>query len=417
MKTNRTLIAMCIATMFASGSLCAKDKWEYHTDGWEKMKSYANVVIANDSVQKWGPWDEFVEPAAGAPSIAFIGAGAGDPYKIIPNPIPPNPEVGCADGAWCGYMAVQLMEKEYYSYRKHGRTYWDWRWERVGDVLPAEIALNFEPSAGSDPWGGYFDKGAVNLRLLTNLPEYGVSAGAETGMVPVEFNGLQGWFDPPRHFEGDISLEGGWNGLYYDPASHSWNKWKPVNQYATMGVLIAYVYGSNEEMARSSEGGDYDVTKVYAPFVAGQLTPLADMGSLNAGNVTAKYEGQTALAGGDVSMTVRFGSATWDGKFNGGSGATGFTVTNGSISGANFAASGSSIGAKDVGGCHPAYSGVSGTVNGSFYGPQAAAAGGIVDITKTATTYSKSITPVTTQYVDVFLANKTNQYVPKPANY
>jgi len=154
---------------------------------------------------------------------------------------------------------------------------------------------------------------------------------------------------------------------------------------------------------------------VYAPFVAGQLTSLADMGSLNAGNVTAHYSGNTFLAGGDVCMTVKFGPGTWYGSWNGGSGVTGFTA-NGTIAGANFASSG--VDARDVG-VESKYSSISGTVNGSFYGPQAAAAGGVVDITKTASNYVSSqerTVQTSTRYVDVFLANKVSQTsgTPKP---
>ena len=389
MKTNRTLIAMCIATLFASTSLQAKDKWEYHTDGWEKTKSYANVMVSNDTVQKWGPWEEFVEPAAGAPSIAFLGAGAGDPYNVLPKPIPPTPEVGCPAGEWCGYIAVQLKER-YGGYGDgYGRSYYGGGgWHNVGDAVGGEIALQFQPSDGPLPWGGPWNEGAVNLRLLTSLPDFGIGAGAETGMIPVEFNGYQGWFDSLK-YEGDISLEGGYDGKYYDSTATSWWQiWKKVNEYATMGTLITYVYGDDES--------EY---KVYAPFVAGLPTPTSDM----PGNVTAFYRGETGLARGDVCMRVNFGAGNWSGTFNGGYGTYGFSVEGGALNGSGFSASSGNLSAWG--------SSVSGTVKGTFYGPQAAAAGGLIDVTKTSNyeSYARSEGPTSTRYVDVFLANKVAQ--------
>ena len=196
MKTKQTVIAVCITALFASGAVMAKEKWEYNEDKWDDTRSYGRVTIDKDSVSAWGPWEDFVEPAAGAPSVAFAGAGAGDPYRPI-TPIPPIPiPAGCGDGEWCGYMALAIDYKK--SKNKCYPSFLD-RFE------PAEIALQFE-----QPDSKYFDwlgKGGVNLVLRSDLPDYG-SAGMETGMVPVWFFGKQGWFDGHAH-DPYISLEGG----------------------------------------------------------------------------------------------------------------------------------------------------------------------------------------------------------------
>lgn len=395
MKTNRTLIAACIAAIFASGAVIAKEKWEYHEEGWEKTKSYGSVTVAQDSVNQWGPWEEFVEPAAGAPSIAFLGAGAGNPYNPIPNPIPPAG--GCGAGEWCGYMALSLTfhEPKYDKYwvktGKHSG-YWVYEPRFLDKFAAAEIALQFKPSAGSDPWGGYYDVGGVNLRLLTDLLPY-ASAGAETGMVPVKFFGQQGKFyeiDPNYK-----TFDGGNNGEQWDIPHFYINE-----DYVTLGLLEAYVSGNGE--VKTSCYGECG-TKVYAPFVAGKLTSLADMSSMSKYNAT--YDGYTALAGGRVHMDVQFGTATWQGYWNPGL-STNFGAS-GNISGANFAST-------SVTGCDV----VSGSVKGSFYGPNAAALGGVADVTKTAGYVNgdsvRMIEPTTTRYVDVFAATKTHQYVPKP---
>lgn len=383
MKTQRTLIAMCVAALFTSTAAIAKDKWEYHESAWDSAKSYGNVTIGSDSVSQWGPWEDFVEPAAGGPTIAFIGGGSGDPYR----PIPPIPVGGCGDGEWCGYMAISndYSPNSYYG-RYRTPPY-------INRFEAADIALQFDqPESG---WRGH---GGVNLILRSDLSDYGATAGMETGMVPVMFWGKQGWFDGHAH-DPYVSLEGGFDG--YNRYTHTW-----VNKYATMGVLRAYVNGvdvENDSYAARSSESESDGTWVYAPFVAGQLTSSSDMSALRASNITAWYKGETALARGDVCMTVQFGSGTWNGVWNHGYRVTGFSA-NGTINGANFASTnvtGSSVVSSES------------SVRGSFYGPQAAALGGVVDVTKTAgyVNYSiaESSSMPTTRYVDVFLANKTNQ--------
>lgn len=399
MKAKRTLIAACIAALFASGAVLAKDKWEYHEDGWNKTRSYGSVMIGEDSVDRWGPWEEFVEPAAGAPSIGFLGAGGSDPYNPIPNPIPPV--AGCGEGEWCGYIAFGLNYDSRYGYgggKKGGYHLPPY----LNRFVPGEIALQFEqPESGY--FGDWWGPGGVNLVLTSDL-EGIAGAGSETGMIPSFFFGKQGFF---KGFDGNkwnyVKIEGGPNG--YNWYTHTW-----VSDYATMGLLKAKVTEYVYDTYRENGGDGYEeVTTVYAPFVAGQLTPLADMASLASREITASYCGQTALAGGHVSMTVFFyGNPSWNGTFNGGSGPAGFTVAGGAVSGAGFSATTANL--STSGGS------ISGSVNGSFYGPQAAAAGGVIDVTKT-TSYANGVSvqviappPVeTTRYVDAFLANKVSQ--------
>jgi len=252
MKTRKTLIATCIAVLFTSTAAIAKDKWDYHEGAWDNTRSYGKVVISQDSVQQWGPWEDFVEPAAGGPSIGLLGAGAGDRYLPIPQPIPPV-VTGCGDGEWCGYMAVGI---NYRPPRHENR----WHPSFLGEFEPALISLQFEKPIpkeldgyGGGWWGGRSEwdgKGAVNVILRSDIPAYGASAGMESGMVPVRFDDYQGTFDGHAH-NPFISLEAGDNGYYYDPDAGYW-KWKkaPVNQYATMGLLEAkireYVSYSND---------------------------------------------------------------------------------------------------------------------------------------------------------------------------
>lgn len=86
MKTSRMLIGVCLASLFVAETGFARDKWEYNESAWDKTQSYGQVTVAQDSVQQWGPWEQFVEPAAGAVGAAgvqFAGAGAAELYRPI----------------------------------------------------------------------------------------------------------------------------------------------------------------------------------------------------------------------------------------------------------------------------------------------------------------------------------------------
>ena len=101
MKTQNTLIAASVAFAFAaSHGAWAKDKnWEFHEEKWGQVISYGKVPIADDSASQWGPWSEFVEPAAG-PAVPFLAATEGEPYRPVPTvaTLPPPPSGGNGGG-------------------------------------------------------------------------------------------------------------------------------------------------------------------------------------------------------------------------------------------------------------------------------------------------------------------------------
>lgn len=152
------------------------------------------------------------------------------------------------------------------------------------------------------------------------------------------------------------------------------------------GHLSRYVSGSSEDMP-----GQYLYQTVQG--VAGVTTSDADMSALRAGNVTATYvgfDGKGEHYQANVKLEVNFGNGSFTGSFNGGTdgynvykantaqgtqlrGQVGFEVTSGVITGANFKSTGLAA-ADGI---------VKGSVTGAFFGPNAAAAGGVADITKT----------------------------------
>jgi hypothetical protein len=148
--------------------------------------------------------------------------------------------------------------------------------------------------------------------------------------------------------------------------------------------------------------------------VVGVTTSDAEMASLRASNATATYTGYDlnglqAKVKPNVTLSVNFGNGTFTGSVNGGAdrgivqpqtttsgtqlaGLVGVNIDKGVITGANFmstalSATDGKIGAGSV-------------VQGAFFGPSAAAAGGVVNITKTsnsgAYTNATHVTPFLT---------------------
>jgi len=69
----KTTIALGIALAFsASNAALAMEKdWKFHEDKWQEVISYGSVPIANESSGEWGPWSEFIQPAAG-PAVGKV---------------------------------------------------------------------------------------------------------------------------------------------------------------------------------------------------------------------------------------------------------------------------------------------------------------------------------------------------------
>jgi hypothetical protein len=395
MKTKRTVIAACIATLFISGTVFAKDTWEYHENGWNNVNSYGKVVIAQDSVNQWGPWEDFVEPAAGAPSVALPGAGGSDPYRNNPNIIVNE---GCAAGAWCGYAIFRNSSQDGDDYRYNERSHYKPPYNGTAGLF----TLFLTPDDPSITAGEGEGPGSVAWQLTslgTTQPTFGDSGGA----IPADFGG--GWWflgdDGLHHYHTDSwntdingvshnkyvnearntfgsgaftdAITGHW---YFDSKSHRWVVIYPNDEVA-IGNFERKV--SSELMAAYMEGGpkpSVDSTSGY--YVVGIATPQAYLDSQRAGNVNATYVGGSYDGNqqGIVELHVQFGSATWDGTWKG---ALNFQVKEGagSINGANLSSTNISALSK----CDPAT--YSGFVQATVYGQQAGSIGGTSSVTKT----------------------------------
>lgn len=323
------------------------------------VKLYGNVTIAQDSVTGWGPWTEFEPPAAGNPPLARL-PGTSEFYRTLPQ----------ATTNLIGFSG-------YYSKIHTGTAF--------VTKGPNPITVTGTPTRISS--GGFLPDSFVLQVTPSTAGEY----PPPTSVALI--------FDPSRGVH-TSSLDPTTAGetllaLVSNPDA-------PVDAQAnqvSFYQLVSYI--------GAPEGGSSPQVVSHVGVI-GYGTPAGDMAALMRGNVNATYAGHS-LTDGDaftpMTMNVQFGQGTWNAMFNNGANTTtqinngdsttttkvavGFSVQGGVINGSSFSTNaGSTFSATD--------GAVTGKVNGSFYGPQAAAVGGAYDVTKNGV-----------RYVDPFIGVKT----------
>lgn len=396
LRKNLMLAGLSVA-LLSQPIMAEAKKWTFHEGKWKETKAYGRIPISEDSAREWGPWTEFVQPAAGPTPVAALPQISVDgPSYFRPEsaneyspkytlPVPPP-----VSGEWQGYAAYRYSEYGY--------------------------------GEGYTQYGPY--PGRIGLRLSPNDPDaVTVDGGEGEGIVSYRITDLDG---NPVYQSGDIGAEF-YNGLsdFYaytstsDESSYSYEgidgyppynteTWDPIpGGQVTAGWLWA---GSGYY----DDGYYYEGAEGWGVFVAGITTPLSDIANLQAGNVTAHYYGTTLDSWTPTHFEVNFGPGTWSGSVN--NGADGWTGTytdssgqvhvygqvgfnaEGTINGANIQST--SVSTDDLGAT------VSGSVQGTFFGSNADVLGGGIDITKTTEGYDNA------KYVDVFVACKGTECGP-----
>jgi hypothetical protein len=371
---------------------------------------YGSTTIAQDSTDSWGVWDQ-LEPTAAGPALPKLSIpGLTEWYRSLSQvaanaPVAPVAPVApaevlatqiCAGGSICGFGRAansSLVFIEGPSDKALPSAQYAYSVVATATTLPvitretaAALAESVTPS---------FTWPAAITVTSQVLGEGGPLLSPESGVLTFSGKGYSGGSDGARY---SIVAATMGNNTYFDnrTVQAAWFD-NPISRYvAGQGDTPGSIQFQN------SVG------------VAGVTTSNADMSSLRTSNATATYTGYDkngldAKIKPNVTLTVNFGNSTFTGSVNGGAdrgtvqtqtttrgtqlaGLVGVNIDKGVITGANFmstalSATDGKIGAGSV-------------VQGAFFGPNAAAAGGVVSITKTSNsgTYTNAthVTPFLT---------------------
>jgi hypothetical protein len=369
---------------------------------------YGSTTIAQDSTDSWGVWDQ-LEPTAAGPALPRLSIpGLTEWYRslsqvaanapVVPVVPIPTPEVLatqiCAGGSICGFgraTTTSLLDMP-----------------APNAPVPAQFAYSLVATPATLPVVVRENKGALAVSETPSflppmaitvqsqvLGEGGPLVKPQSGVLTFNGNGYSGSFDDGKYALVAATIG---NGVYFDNGQvlAAWYD-NPVSRYVAGNNAIPF-----SMQFQNSVG------------VAGVTTSDADMSNLRASNATATYTGYDkngldAKTKPNVTLNVNFGNGTFTGSVNGGAdrgtvqtqitprgtqlaGLVGVNIDKGVITGANFmstalSATDGKIGAGSV-------------VQGAFFGPNAAAAGGVVNITKTsnsgAYTNATHVTPFLT---------------------
>lgn len=371
-----------------------------------RIKLYGDVSIAQDSASVWGPWEEFEPTAAGpAAGTAALPRPGGDAYRPLaqtvpvnttPQPTtPPVDTLGCAGGSFCGFSVFheRLSYGESPSERLqsadgerafaqgeggyHGKT--------VADRHPARVVANV---ITSNPGNALLPQA---IEIITTPLSTGTPLFANTGTLTL----LAGEGGADLVYARELGGQGGYIEAYQNTRAPLYY-FDPAEIEATPFKMSVVAYMQREQAGAVEEGPIGESARQETSWgVIGRVTSEADMSNLRNSNAQATYLGSTnQFATGkdlNVNMRVHYGTSSWNMTVNGGvdgsgvrtattsSGGTalrgpvGFEAT-GTINGVNFTST--SVSAADA-------ASISGQVRGVAYGPNAAAIGGVIDITKT----------------------------------
>jgi hypothetical protein len=470
MTNNRTIIAACVAALLASTPVFAKDSSHFHEADWSKVKSYGNVSVSQDSVESWGAWTDFVEPAAGGPivnPIQLLGAGSVDRYRNIPGTVTPpvNPPVDtgvCGAGDWCGYSVFtqsgENSRSRYNSDDDHGH-----HGSKKGysgglfaltltapDGSPGEGTASWRlasPETGSElansgsPMWANFGGGDLSPEVWdTRTVKQWVAAhwegqGRNRRWVSGHFervtetylkfsegeqwnntdNGLAHFMASDKSEDGYGFMKGFSDNLKANEATNAIDRtpfdWlgdrpftdaiKAKDSQVAVGEYsrTVWAYTNGQDSERYPYESESTPTTTRGFYVAGLSTPQAYLDAQKAGDVVALYSGGSfdGNSQGHVAILVNFKPATWSGVWYGGDNKNAM----------NFMATGDVVGAKitsnavasipELNSSRVSYAG---SVQGTFYGQQAATIGGLTNVSK-----SVNDQVINTQNA-VFLVNK-----------
>lgn len=351
MKFQKTLIAASLLGLCASGNALARGTNDLHENQWHQTTSYDQVSVNDDSVQNWGPWGNFVEPAAGGPLFnpaQMPGASNGDAYRILPTPqqIQSLQASACGTGALCGYTLFYNTA--------NGPGY-----ETQTPSLPGLFSLTLTLNPQQQPQDGPMVKkpgsqGTVFWQI-TPLSNQAPTFANSGGNLPADF----------------------WSPLNFSASNKSQNEYQSTwgSPWNEEGVVTG---NFERTVVNYVTGGESGSTSTKGVYVVGTPTTQAFMADQQTRNISASYSGISydGSNNGKVNINVQFGTGKWQGYWYG---QTMSFQANGNVSGSNIAATSVSALPYDTSATYR------GTVQGTFYGQQAGAIAGVTSVTKTST--------------------------------
>lgn len=366
------------------------------------IKLYGDTTIAEDSVARWGFWEQFEPPAAGNSLSVALPASPATWYRpLASGTTPAAPQVSvpttlalpCESGGLCGFGMFTQVEN--FTVVETARP------TEQGDGVGRETRAEFLPflPLSLHPY-------AFAATELEPSGEGTAPYPASVSVAPVALGTVR----VPNAHTGTVSMDDGC--CTYDGDGGSANM-QPENKWLLLEAQVAWYTGT----VRTD-------TESFFPHiisgVVGRLTSAADMDALNKGNVTASYSGRLLSdremgVYNSVSLEVNFGNRTFSGTVNGGTDVAARLAVQGMPNGQTAVQNGMGlkIDAGVIDGSRFQSTRLSatdgtitaGAVSGGFFGPGAAAAGGVIDVTKTRTdgtyTNGRFVMPFLTQRTDL----------------
>ncbi|RZI83810.1 MAG: hypothetical protein EOP38_11395 [Rubrivivax sp.] len=343
-STASALTSLAVATlMMPSAQALAATPSNSELQG---VKLYGDVSIAQDSVNNWGPWEQF-EPPAAAPAAVTLPRVTAELYRTLPRavtPGTPTPPVVIPPEtpSLIGFGAFSTLS---FNQGEGGS-------EQSVDG-PHSLSLTGTAVTPSSTGATFPDAIRLQTTTLSGSPYSRPDSGALT---------LQdGAYSRDQNGQTQTSL------TLVPPEGVVGTEEAKVSFYSKS--IINYVRDAQDPDQLNAQ------SFVMETGVIGVQTSVTDMADLQRTNATASYQGKS-MGGSDVIMNVNFaGQGSWTGSWNNGADSAqgvGFNAS-GTISGAQF--NSTSVSTTDD-------ANISGFVKGAFYGSRAAAAGGVADITK-----------------------------------
>ena len=381
---------------------------------------YGNTTIAQDSTSAWGVWEQLDPPAAGPAQPGINTPSRPELYRtlaqvnvqetLVPSlVVEPTAPLLCTSLSRCGFGRAQVSTSTYSPMDEEGTSNSSNIFAYHMLVTPADTENPAELRAASVL--GTTDTPATTSTTYSAPYTVTVQSQALGGSDAVVASDSGLLYNYGYGYVGKTAIPGG--AQRFSLIAYELNS--TARQYYDNGNTILAGWYDNP-VYRYTSGNDMQNTQQFqqSQVVIGTTTSDGDMAALRAANATATYTGFDGYAlnnsSPNVKLSVNFGNGTFTGSVNNGvdggvewqttargtqvAGAVGVNIDKGVITGANFvstalSATDGSIKAGSV-------------VQGAFFGPNAAAAGGVVNITKT----SNSGRYTNATFVSPFLAVK-----------